>query len=136
MPAVNEGGNHLSPVSDNAIYYGVAKGTHGKALVVINNMANAMQVVIGAGTSYSGAFSLTPAQYFGHRYAMNDDSIMSLEIAIDNMTFSLDSFLTTSVTNSTLKNALNATDATRRQEILEQPYFNSAIMAWFGILRD
>ena len=136
MPALTEGGKHLSPVSDNAIYYGVATGTHGKTLVVINNMANAMQVVIGAGTSYSGSFSLTPAQYFGHRYAMNDDSIMSLEIAIDNMTFSLDSFLTTSVTDSTLKNALNAADAARRQEILEQPYFNSAIMAWFGILRD
>ena len=135
MPALTEGGKHLSPVSDNAIYYGVATGTHGKTLVVINNMANAMQVVIGAGTSYSGSFSLTPAQYFGHRYAMNDDSIMSLEIAIDNMTFSLDSFLTTSVTNSTLKNALNATDATRRQEILTQSYFHSVVIAQLGSLK-
>ena len=95
----------------------------------------AQRTIIGAGTSYSGAFSLTPAQYFGHRYAMNDNSIMSLEIAIDNMTFSLDSFLTTSVTNSTLKNALNAADENRRQEILTQSYFHSVVIAQLGSLK-
>ena len=134
MPAITEGGKYRSPVSDKAIYYSVAAGTDVRAQAMLETMSAYMNWVFSDNGGWLSAED-TVSGFFSQRYATSEKSKTSIEIAIDNMTFSLDSFLTTSVTNSTLKNALNAADENRRQEILTQSYFNSVVMAQLGSLK-
>ena len=132
MPAITEGGKYRSPVSDKAIYYAVAAGSDIRTQAIFDGMAFIMTWIL-EGSGNIDVQNTVPA-FFSQRYATSEKSKTSIEIAIDNMTFSLDSFLTTSVTNSTLKNALNAADESRRQEILTQSYFHSVVMAQLGSL--
>ena len=122
MPALTEGGKHISPVGDGAMYYTIRTGS---------DTAFASMVLYCLATY---ADEMNANEYIFHRYAQNTESVQNLEIALDNMSFTLDSFLTASVTNTTIKNAVNAATSEAREAILTQEYLGQIITAQLGKL--
>lgn len=134
MPAIAEGEKYLSPVSENTIYYGIARGTDIKAQATLDAMAAYM---VFPATNDGGVFSeaTTARVFFSNRYAFSEESIQSIKIAIDNMTFTLDAFAFPSATiDNMLKDALNASNENARKDILTQPNILSVVIVQLGSL--
>lgn len=133
MPVITEGGKHLSPVSDNAIYYAIAEGTNVQTQDILNRLASYMSVPIDSVDGKLG-INTTASAFFSYRYASNEKSIQSIKIAIDNMTFSLDAFLNKPELNHLLKDALNAPGERERKNILNPESFFSYVISDLGSL--
>lgn len=135
LPTLSEGGYHRSPVSDSAVYYSVAKGSDiALAYAAMNSLAK----YPNDPSTYFHNDSALPSytELISRRYASaSEDSMQNLELAVDNMTFSPDAFLTASTARTTLKNAINAADSAAREAILTQEYLDQIIKAQLGNLK-
>lgn len=134
MPALEEGAPYLCPVGDGAVYYAIVKGSDVQMasavmakLAYYPNHTDLYQITVGSKLTYMDIMS--------NRYPISAKSVQNLEIAMDNMTFSLDAFLTSSVTYTTLKNAINAASTNARRDILTQDYLAQVIQAQLGTIK-
>lgn len=129
MPAIEEGAPYLSPVGSRAVYYGIVRGSDVQ-------MASAVMAKL-AYYPNSTSVSSTPTymDIISNRYPTSAKSAQNVEIAMDNMVFSLDALLTSSVTYTTLKNAINAANTDARREILTQDYLAQIIQSQLGTIK-
>ena len=132
MPAVEEGESYLSPVGDGAVYYAIVKGSDVQ-------MAAAVMAKLAYYPNQPYAWDSRMQTYMdvlSTRYTISGEkTVQNLEIAMDKMTFSLDAFLTSSVTYTTLKNAINAANTNARRDILTQDYLARVIEAQLGTIK-
>lgn len=129
MPALEEGAPYLSPVGSRAVYYGIVRGSD------VQMAAAVMAKLAYYPNSTSASSTPTYMDIISNRYPISAKSAQNVEIAMDNMVFSLDAFLTSSVTYTTLKNAINAANTDARREILTQDYLAQIIQSQLGTIK-
>ncbi len=134
MPAVEEGAPYLSPVGSRAVYYGIVRGSD--VALASATMAKLAQYSLEVSSSEASNSKMqTYMDVICNRYPISAKSVQNVEIAMSNMTFSLDAFLTSSVTLTTLKNAINAASSDARREILTQDYLDQVIQEQLGKIK-
>lgn len=129
MPAIEEGAPYLSPVGSRAVYYGIVRGSD------VQMAAAVMAKLAYYPNSTAASSTPTYMDIISNRYPNSAKSAQNVEIAMDNMVFSLDAFLTSSVTYTTLKNAINAANTDARREILTQDYLAQIIQSQLGTIK-
>ena len=134
MPAVEEGAPYLSPVGSHAVYYGIVRGSD--VALASATMAKLAQYSLEVSSSEASNSKMqTYMDVICNRYPISAKSAQNVEIAMSNMTFSLDAFLPSSVTLTTLKNAISAASSNARREILTQNHLAQVIEEQLGKIK-
>lgn len=128
MPAVEEGASYRCAAGNGTVYYTVIKGSDtALASAVMANLAVYPHHHINSDMINTNMQTYT--ELLCNRYPINYESRKNLEIAVNNLAFTLDIFLDTGATKNLLKNAVNSSHEEDRKTLLSMPALNSAIMS-------
>lgn len=131
MPAVEEGASYRCAAGNSTVYYTVIKGSDtALASAVMAKLAQYPHE--NHQSEMFGSTMQTYMDVLGNRYPINYESRQNLEIAVDNMAFTLDIFMGAGPTKDLLKNAVNSSHEEDRKTLLSSPILNSTVMSQLG----
>ena len=128
MPAVEEGASYRCAAGNGTVYYTVIKGSDtALASAVMANLAVYPHHHINSDMINTNMQTYT--ELLCNHYPINYESRKNLEIAVNNLAFTLDIFMDVGATKNLLKNAVNSSHEEDRKTLLSMPALNSAIMS-------